>query len=110
MTDERISFFGSELLKKTYNDNCQVKDEWKKINSLKIKSLYLPHFIDTFEIVGENNEILFDDMLNNVKVYFHPEMMVHMACFNQQIIYHTAHYVIINKSPAWNSYEWKRLQ
>jgi len=109
MTEEQMRFFGGELLKKTYDDHCQVKEEWKKVNSPKIKSLYLPHFINTFEIVGENNEILFDDMLNNVKVYFHPEIMVYMVCFNQQVIYHNAHYMIINRHPSWNSYEWKKL-
>ena len=110
MTQERLNYFGSEILKKTYDDDCKVKSEWQRINSHKLKSLYLPYFINVYEIVGTNNELLFDDCLNNVHLYFHPNMVVYMAVYNKKIIYHTPTYMIMNTSPTWNSYEWTRLQ
>lgn len=109
MEAQAINKSGDCLLKKTYDDNCQVKSEWKKINSLKIKSLYLPHFINTYEIIATNNDLLFDDHLNNINLYLHPEIMVYMAIHGKQIIYHNSHYMIINRNPLWESNEWRQI-
>jgi hypothetical protein len=110
MTEERINYFGNELMQKTYDENCQIKIEWEKLDSLKLKSLYLPYFIHTYEIVGTRNDLMFDDMLNKVNLYYHPKMSLYMATFGQQIIYHTTIYMIINKFPGSKSNDWKRLR
>jgi len=108
MTQEQIDRYGNCLLEKTYDENCQIKTDWEKVNSLKLKSLYLPYFVHTYEIVGTRNDLMFDDMLNKVSLYYHQKMSLYMALFGQQIIYHTTIYMIINKFPGSN--QWKRLQ
>lgn len=109
MTPQRIKQYGEELLSKTYNENCQIVDTWQRIDSPKLKSLYLPYFINTFEIVGSRNELMFDLMLNNVNLYFHPQMLIYMANYDKQVIYHTSIYMIVNRNPGSNVDEWMRL-
>ena len=110
MEIEEINRSGDCLLKKTYDENCQVKADWQRVHSLKLKSLYLPYFVDTYEIVATNNDILFDDCLNSINLYFNQDIMVYMAIRGKQIIYHNSHYMIINRNPLFDSKEWKRLQ
>lgn len=109
MTPERMNRYGSELLQKTYNDNCQITGDWERVESLKMCSLYLPYFINKFEVVNSKNDLLFDNMLNNVKLYFHPRMFLYMAIYDRQIIYHTSMYMIINRDVSSGVDEWQRI-
>jgi len=109
MTQKKINDFGNELLQKTHDENCEIKTDWVKVNSLKLKSIYLPYFIDTYEIIATRNESMFDDILNRVNLFYHEKMSIYMATFNQQIIYHNAHYMIISKFPGSKNHEWKKI-
>lgn len=109
MTKEEINKFGKELLKKTYNEKCEIIETWQKIDSFKLRSLYLPYFVNSFEIIATRNELMFDSYLNNINVYFHPQMFIYMAIYDKQVIYHTNIYIIVNRNPGSEFSEWARL-
>jgi hypothetical protein len=109
MTPDRIKYYGEELLKKTYNENCTIDEKWEKVDSYKLKSIYLPYFVNSFEIVATRNELMFDNILNNINLYFHPRMLIYMAIYDSQVLYHTSIYMIINRNPGSQFNEWFRI-
>jgi hypothetical protein len=109
MTPDRIKYYGEELLRKTYNEKCEIDSAWQKVDSFKLRSIYLPYFTNSFEIVATRNELMFDSYLNNINLYFHPQMLIYMAIYDKQVIYHTNIYMIVNRNPGSPFNEWVRL-
>lgn len=106
---EKFNEYGKTLLDRTYDEHCQIRQDWEKIDSLKMCSLYLPYFTNTYEIIGSRNELLFDNVLSHIKLYFHPKMLTYMAIFENQIIYHTTQYMIVNRNPTSDLQSWSVL-
>lgn len=106
---EKINEYGKTLLDKTYDDRRQIIQDWEKINSIKLCSLYLPYFTNIYEIIGSRNELFFDHILSHIKLYFHPKISTYMAIFENQIIYHNTHYMIVNRNPNSNLENWSVL-
>lgn len=109
MTPQTIKEYGEKLLNKTYNEKCQIIESWERVDSFKLKSLYLPYFVHIYEIIASRNELMFDSVLNNINLYFNPQISVYMAIYGKQIIYHTQIYMIVNRNPESKFNEWVKI-